>query len=188
MAILLFDFRGDDLFLIFNETKLKGAFLIELEKFEDLRGFFARSWDKKEFEKKGLNSNVVQCSISYSKKKGALRGLHYQIAPYEETKLVRCTKGKIFDVIVDLRQDSNTFKKWMGFELSAESYKMVYIPEGFAHGFQTLDNDSEIFYQISQYYMPEYYRGVKWDDPAFNINWPLEISVISEKDSSYQPF
>lgn len=188
MGILLFDFWGDNLFLIFSETKLEGAYIIEPEKIEDERGFFARSWDSKVFEKKGLNSKLVQCSISYNKKKGTLRGPHYQIPPYEEDKLVRCTSGKIFDVIIDLRKESKTFKEWLSVELSKENYRMLYIPKGFAHGFQTLEDNTEIFYQISEFHMSEYYRGVRWDDPTFNIEWPLKISVISKKDSSFELF
>jgi len=174
--------------LIFSETKLKGAFIIELEKLEDERGFFTRSWDQKKFKDLNLNANIVQCNISFNKKKGTLRGMHYQASPFEEAKLVRCTKGKIFDVIIDLRNDSSTFKKWIGIELSAENYKLLYVPEGFVHGFQTLEDNTEVFYQMSQYHMPEYSRGICWDDKSFEISWPIKPPVISKKDLSYAPF
>lgn len=171
--------------MIFSEIKLKGAYIIEIEKHEDERGFFARTWDKRIFAEHNLNENLVQCSISFNKKKGTLRGMHYQESPYEETKLVRCIKGKIFDVIIDLRKSSTTFMKWIGVELSDKNYKMLYIPEGFAHGFQTLEDNTEVLYQISQYYMPEYLRGIRWDNKEVNITWPLKPTVISKKDNSY---
>ena len=174
--------------MIFTETKLKGAFIIEMEKLEDERGFFARAWDKNIFKKNGLNPDLVQCDISFNKIKGTLRGMHYQIQPYEEPKLVRCTRGMIFDVIIDLRKSSKTLKKWLSFELSNNNYKMLYVPEGFAHGFQTLENNTEVFYQMSQFYNPDSARGVRWDDKAFNIKWPLKPTLISEKDQSYEDF
>ncbi len=174
--------------MIFTETKLKGAFTIKLEKHEDERGFFARTWDQKKFEECGLNSKIVQCNISFNKKKGTLRGMHYQISPYEEAKLVHCTKGKIFDVIIDLRSKSETFKEWIGIELCSESHMMFYVPEGFAHGFQTLEDNTEVFYQMSEFYIPEYARGVRWDDPSFQIKWPLKSTIISRNDLSYPPF
>ena len=179
--------RGENI-LIFSETLLNGVYIIELEKNEDERGFFLRTWDKKEFELHGLNTKLSQCSVSYNKKKGTIRGMHYQIAPFEETKLVRCTNGSIFDVTLDIRPNSPTFKKWIGVSLSAENYKMIYIPEGVAHGFQTLENDTEVFYQISQEYMQDYARGVRWDDPVFQISWPLEVSTISNRDRSFEFF
>lgn len=172
----------------FTETKIKGAFVVEPEKIRDKRGFFARSWDLKEFKKLGLNSKIAQCSISYNKKRGTIRGMHYQIKPFEEAKLVSCVKGKIYDVIVDLRPKSKTFKKWVGSELSDENYKMHYVPEGCAHGFQTLKNDTVLNYQISQIHKPQYYKGVRWNDSAFNISWPLKPTNISEKDTSYVDF
>ena len=170
--------------MIFTKSKLDGAYIIEPEKIEDERGFFARTWDNEIFEEKGLNSKLVQCSISFNKTRGTIRGMHYQEAPYEEAKLVSCPRGKIFDIIIDLRTKSKTFKKWDSVELSSENYKMIYIPEGFAHGFQTLEDNSVIQYQISQVYAPEYYRGIRWDDPTFKIQWPLPPTVISKKDSS----
>ena len=174
--------------MIFTETKLKGAFIIELEKLEDERGFFARTWDQKLFEENGLNSRIVQCSISFNKLKGTIRGLHFQIPPHEEAKLVSCIKGKIFDVIVDLRSSSDTYKKWFSIELNDQNKKMLYIPEGFAHGFQTLEDNTLVYYQISEIYSPEHARGVRWDDNTFQIEWPLKKTVISKKDSSYQSF
>jgi len=174
--------------MIFTQIKLKGSFIIEPEKIEDERGFFARSWDQKKFEEYGLNPKLVQCNISLSRKTGTLRGMHYQIAPYEEAKLVRCTKGRIFDVIIDLRSTSETFKQWFGIELNAENYKMLYIPEGFAHGFQTLEDNTEVFYQTSQVFMPEYARGIRWDDNAFQISWPVKSPILSKKDLSYDTF
>lgn len=170
--------------MIFTETKLRRAFIIEPEKLEDERGFFARTWDQKIFEEKGLESNLVQCNISFNKIKGTLRGLHYQAAPYEEDKLIRCTKGKIFVVLVDLKKDSKTFKQWETFELDDKNYKMLYIPKGFAVGYQTLEDNTEVFYQMSQYYMPEYSRGIRWDDPSLKITWPMKPTVISRKDLS----
>ncbi|MGI0062633.1 MAG: dTDP-4-dehydrorhamnose 3,5-epimerase family protein, partial [Nitrosotalea sp.] len=147
-----------------------------------------RTCDKKKFEEYGLNSKLSQCSISFNKKKGTLRGMHYQGTPYNEVKLIRCTKGKTFDVIIDLRPKSTTFKEWFGLELGEENHKMLYVPEGFAHGFQTLTDNTEIFYQISEYYMRDYSMGVRWNDPAFNIKWALVPTVISKKDQSYPDF
>lgn len=172
----------------FTETRLKGSFIVEPEKLIDDRGFFARSWDQKIFDEKGLNSKVVQCNISSNKQKGTLRGMHFQIAPYEEAKLIRCTKGSAFEVMIDLRSNSKTFKQWFGLELSEDNYKMLYVPEGFALGFQTLVDDTELFYQMSQIYMPEYARGIRWDDETFKISWPLKPTIISKKDSSYESF
>jgi len=174
--------------MIFAETKLKGAYVIEIEKLEDKRGFFARAWCQKEFESHGLVSRLVQTNISFNRRKGTLRGMHYQVAPCEETKLVRCTRGAIYDVIIDLRPDSPTFKQWMGVKLTADNYKMLYVPENFAHGFQTLEDNTEVTYQVSQFYSPESERGVRYDDPAFGIEWPLEVRVISDKDGSWPGF
>jgi len=171
--------------VIFAETKLKDAHIIEIEKMEDTRGFFARSWCRKEFDRHGLVSTVVQANISWNKKRGTLRGMHYQVAPYEEVKLVRCSRGSIYDVIIDLRKDSATYKEWLGVELTADEYKLLYVPGGFAHGFQTLEDDTEVVYQVSQFYTPGAEAGLRWDDPAFNINWPLEVQVISDKDRNW---
>ena len=171
--------------MIFRETTLKGAFVIEMEKFEDKRGFFARAWCQKEVEANGLVSRVVQTNISFNKKRGTLRGMHYQVAPYEQIKLVRCTRGAIYDVIIDLRPDSPTFRKWTGVELTAENYIMLYVPENVAHGFQTLEDNTEVTYQVSQFYSPESERGVRYDDPVFQVAWPLPVEVISEKDIAW---
>ncbi len=168
--------------MIFVETMLKGAFIIEIEKREDHRGFFARSWCQREFTEHGLNPHPVQTNVSFSKKKGTLRGMHYQISPYEESKLVRCTRGAIYDVIIDLRPDSPTYRKWVGVELTPDSYRMLYVPEKFAHGFQTLEDDTEVTYQVTQFYTPGSERGIRWNDPVFNIQWPLDVQVISDKD------
>ena len=170
--------------MIFSESSISGAYIIEIEKIEDERGFFARTWDKKEFLKNELETDFVQFSISQNKKKGTIRGMHYQSKPYEEIKIVTCTKGKIFDVIIDLRENSSTFKKWFSVELSSNNHKMLYIPKGCAHGFQTLEDNTEVFYQISEYYNSIHYRGIRWDDKTFQINWPLNITEISNKDLS----
>jgi len=174
--------------MIFSETKLSGAYIIEIEKEEDNRGFFARMFDKNEFSKIGLDSEFVQSSISHNKKKGTIRGMHYQTESYEENKIVKCTKGSIFDIIIDLRSNSKTLKKWFSIELNENNHKMLYVPKGFAHGFQTLEDDSEVFYQISQYYNSEHSMGIRWDDKTFQINWPLEISTISEKDKNFENY
>jgi dTDP-4-dehydrorhamnose 3,5-epimerase len=174
--------------MIFNEIQLKGAFLIELERLEDERGFFARSWCKREFEQHGLRSELVQGNISFNRARGTLRGMHHQSAPYEEIKLVRCTKGAIYDVIIDLRPDSQTFREWFSTELTEDNRKMLYIPEGFAHGFLTLEDNTEVFYQMSDYYAPGHAKGVRWNDPAFNIIWPIDVNVISEKDEKFPDY
>lgn len=167
---------------------LKGVFIIEPERLEDERGFFARTWCRRVFEEHGLNSQLAQCSISFNRTRGTLRGMHYQEKPYEEAKLVRCTHGMIYDAVIDLRRCSSTFKRWIGLELTADNHRMLYIPEGFAHGFQTLEEHTEVFYQMSQFYAPDYAKGVRWNDPAFDIRWPADVSVISERDRSYPDF
>jgi dTDP-4-dehydrorhamnose 3,5-epimerase len=174
--------------VIFTETKLKGAYVIEPEKLEDERGFFARSHCFREFEKQGLIPQVVQCNISYNVKKGTLRGMHYQVTPHEEAKLVRCTTGSIYDVIIDLRKESPSFKKHFGVILSSENRKMLYIPEKFAHGFITLEDNTEVFYQMSQFYAPDSARGFRWNDPAFGIDWPIGVTIISDRDRNYPDF
>lgn len=171
--------------MIFTETKLPGAYVIDVEKFEDVRGFFALSWSEKEFADRGLNPRLVECNISFNKRKGILRGMHYQIAPHAQAKLVRCTMGAIYDVAIDLRPDSPTFKQWVGVELTAENRLLFYIPEEFAHGFQTLCDSTEVFYQMAQCYHSESARGVRWDDPAFGIEWPLGEPFMLERDKSY---
>jgi dTDP-4-dehydrorhamnose 3,5-epimerase len=174
--------------MIFKETKLKGAYIIEIELMEDERGFFARSFCVKEFKEYGLNPNIAQCNISYNEKKGTLRGMHYQVAPHEEVKLVRCTMGAIYDVIIDLRPDSSTFKQWIAVGLSKENHQMLYVPEGFAHGFQTLEDRTEVLYQISEFHHPEWARGVRWNDPTFGIFWPVNVEIISVGDQQYPDF
>jgi dTDP-4-dehydrorhamnose 3,5-epimerase len=166
----------------FTETKLSGAFIVEPEKFEDKRGFFAHSWSKKEFADRGLDSDLVECSISFNHKRGTLRGMHYQAAPHGQVKLVRCTMGAIHDVVIDLRTGSPTFKQWVGIELTAVNRLMLYIPRDFAHGFQTLADETEVFYQMSGVYRPESGRGVRWNDSAFGISWPEEVTMINERD------
>ncbi|MEW6053648.1 MAG: dTDP-4-dehydrorhamnose 3,5-epimerase [Nitrospirota bacterium] len=190
--------------MIFTETKLKGAYIIELEKLQDNRGFFARTFCRREFEARRLNPNIVQCNISYNKKKGTLRGMHYQAAPYQEAKLISCIRGAIYDVIIDIRPDSPTYRQWLSVELTAHhppltietshspinlsTHKLLYVPEGFAHGFLTLSDNAEVCYQMSEFYMPDYARGIRWNDPAFNIKWPIAIAAMSEKDMQYPDF
>lgn len=174
--------------MIFAETRLKGAFIIEMEKLEDERGFFARSWCQREFEEHGLNSRLVQCNISFNAKKGTLRGMHYQAKPFEEAKLIRCTRGAIHDLIVDIRPDSPTFREYVGFLLTADNRSLLYVPEGFAHGFLTLEDDTEVFYQMSEFHAPDHARGFRWDDPGFRIKWPGDVKVISERDETYPDF
>jgi len=171
----------------FIKTNLDGAYVIDIEKQEDERGFFARTFDKKSLIDLNLETNLSQNNISFNKKAKTLRGMHYQKYPNEEVKIVRCTKGKIFDVIVDLRIKSNSYKKWFGIELTSENHKMLYVPKGLAHGFLTLEDNSEIFYQMSDCFTPESAFGIPWDDPTIGINWPYNPSVISDRDNSYSP-
>ena len=171
--------------MIFTETKLKGAFILELERFEDERGFFAHSWSRQQFAERGLESSLVECNISFNKAKATLRGMHYQAAPYGQAKIVRCTLGSIYDAIIDLRTASPTFKQWVGVELTARNRLMLYIPKDFAHGFQTLEDQTEVFYQMSEVYAPESARGVRWNDPAFGIDWPLAVTAISQRDREH---
>jgi dTDP-4-dehydrorhamnose 3,5-epimerase len=175
-------------FVIFAETDLPGAFMIELEKQEDERGFFARSWCEREFREHDLNPRIVQCNISFNKQMGTLRGMHYQVEPAAEAKFVRCTQGAIYDVIIDLRRESATFKRHLGVVLTAENYKMLYVPAGFAHGFQSLEDSSEVFYQMSEFYAPQCARGVRWNDPAFGIQWPIRDPIMLERDRNYPDF
>ena len=172
----------------FIKTKLDGAFIIELEKSDDERGFFSNMWDKKKFQENNLNVDLTESNIVFTKKKGTIRGLHYQISPFEGAKLVRCTKGRIWDVTVDLRPTSKTFKQWINVELSSDNYKLNYIPEGCAHGYQTLEDNCEVLYLMSQVYNLDYECGLKYSDPAFKITFPLEATMISEKDESWEPF
>jgi len=174
--------------MLFQATSLKGAFVIEPERLEDERGFFSRSYCQREFEQHGLNPRVVQCNISYNNTKGTLRGMHFQVPPYEEAKLVRCTSGAIYDVIVDLRPDSQTYLKHYGVKLDYLNRSMLYIPKGFAHGFITLEDNTEVFYQMSEFYAQDSARGYRWNDPAFDIRWPIEVKAISDRDRSYPDF
>ncbi|MFU8795001.1 MAG: dTDP-4-dehydrorhamnose 3,5-epimerase [Dethiobacteria bacterium] len=168
--------------MLFKETGLGGVYLIETKPAQDQRGYFARVFCREEFEKLGLESEYAQNSISYNRQKGTLRGMHYQVESAAEVKLVQCVRGSIFDVIVDLRPESETYCGWYGVELSADNNSLLYVPEGFAHGFQTLSDHTTVYYMISRAYAPEYARGVRWNDPAFGIKWPLTDPVISEKD------
>ena len=177
--------RSKDVNMIFKETEVRGAFVLELERVEDERGFFARTWCQKEFQMHSLVSHLVQTSISFSKKKGTLRGMHYQAPPYEEAKLVRCTRGAIFDVVIDLRPESPTLNQWIGIELTPDNYKMLYAPENCAHGYVTLEDSTEVTYLISQFYRRDAEQGVRYDDPAFGVRWPIEVQIISRKDRSW---
>jgi dTDP-4-dehydrorhamnose 3,5-epimerase len=172
----------------FLQTEINGATLVDPERFVDERGFFARTWCQREFSANGLNSELAQCSISFNRRTGTLRGLHYQKTPFAEAKLIRCTTGSIFDVIVDLRLESPSFLKHFAITLSSDNPLMLYVPEGCAHGFQTLTDNCEVFYQISQFYSANHAAGFRWNDPAFGIDWPLEVSVISERDKCYADF
>ena len=174
--------------MIFHETKLPGVFEISLEPKPDDRGFFARTWCQREFGGHGLNPQLAQCSVSYNKLKGTLRGMHYQAAPYPEAKLIRCDKGAIYDVVLDLRTESPTFKQWTAVVLTAADRNMMYVPESCAHGFLTLEDDTQVFYQISECFYAELARGVRFDDPAFQIAWPGAVEVISERDRTYPNF
>jgi dTDP-4-dehydrorhamnose 3,5-epimerase len=175
--------------VLFTETPLPGAYIIEPERQSDDRGFFARVWCEEEFARQGLDTRVVQCSISYNVRAGTLRGLHYQADPFPEVKVVRCTRGAIFDVIVDLRRDSPTFAQHFTIVLSAANRKLLYIPGHFAHGFQTLEDDTEVMYQMSEFYRPESARGVRWNDPAFGIEWPhVSDRIMNDRDATYPDF
>jgi dTDP-4-dehydrorhamnose 3,5-epimerase len=174
--------------MTFHETKLPGVCEIRIEPKPDERGFFARCWCREEFKSHGLTARVVQCSISHNARKGTLRGVHYQTPPHAETKVVRCTRGSIFDVVVDVRPDSPMFKEYIAVILSAEEHNMLYVPEGCAHGFLTLEDNTEVFYQMSAFHSPESARGMRWDDPAFRITWPSTPEVISERDRTYPNF
>lgn len=174
--------------MIFTKTKIEGAYLLDVKQIQDERGFFGRSYCKTEFEEHGLNANLVQVNVSSNVKKGTLRGLHMQVKPAEEAKLVRCTRGAIFDVLVDLRPESKTFMQWFGTELTAESFQMLYVPEGCAHGYLTLVDHTDVMYQVSEFYTPSAERGFLWKDPAFAIEWPIAPIVISSKDQAQPLF
>ena len=174
--------------MIFTEVKVRGAYIVEIEQLVDERGFFARTWCLRELREQGLDSNLVQCSISFNHKRGTLRGMHIQLPPHAETKLVRCTQGAIYDVILDLRRDSPSYMQWHGEELTAENRKALYVPKGCAHGFITLADNTEVLYQISDFYALEFARGLRWNDPQFSIVWPAEVTVISERDQNYKAY
>jgi dTDP-4-dehydrorhamnose 3,5-epimerase len=171
--------------MIFIETKLKGAFIIDLELREDHRGFFARTFCAKEFEEHHLKPVVAQCNLSFNHKAGTLRGMHYQTPPAAETKLIRCTRGAIYDVIIDLRPESPTYMQHVGVELTEENRRALYVPEMFAHGYQALTDGAEVIYQVGEFYTPGYERGIRYDDPTFGIQWPVPVSIISEKDAAW---
>jgi len=171
--------------MIFTESPLAGAYVVDMERLPDERGFFARSYCADEFAARGLGPDLRQCSVSYNARKGTLRGMHYQVAPHEEHKLVRCTAGAIFDVIVDMRTASPTYRRWFGTELTMDNRRSLFIPPGFAHGFVSLTDDTEVYYMISVAHAPQFGRGVRWNDPAFAIEWPLPPAVISERDAAY---
>ena len=173
--------------MIFTETKLKGAFIIDVDKREDERGFFGRIWCRDEMRAQRLEDVMVQASVSWNHTRGTLRGMHYQIEPYAECKWVRCTSGALYDVIVDLRPESSTYKQWVGVELTAENFRTMYVPERFAHGFITLEANTSVHYMVSQFYTPGSERGIRFDDPGIDIQWPIEPVVISAKDRSH-PF
>jgi dTDP-4-dehydrorhamnose 3,5-epimerase len=174
--------------VIRRDTTIPGAFVLEPEPRADARGFFARTWCRREFEAMGLEPRLAQCSVSYNQRAGTLRGMHFQAAPHGEAKVVRCTAGAVFDVVLDLRPDSPAYLRWFGTELSAENRLSLYVPEGVAHGFQTLADGAEVFYQISEEFFPDLARGVRWDDPAFGIRWPLPDPVLSPRDRGYPDF
>jgi len=171
--------------LKFTETPLSGAYIIDIDPIGDERGFFATCWTREDFTKRGLTGEFIQCNVSLSQATGTVRGMHFQHAPHQEAKLVRCTQGALYDVLLDLRADSPTYLQWHGVELTVENRRMAYLPEGIAHGFQTLADDTEILYMVSAYYHPVSQAGARWNDPAFNIQWPLPLSVISDKDANF---
>lgn len=175
--------------MIFTESELPGVFIVDLQPLADERGFFARAWSETEFLEHGLTGRIVQSNVSFNNRRGTLRGMHYQAAPHQEAKLVRCTRGALYDVAIDLRPSSATYMRWTGVELTADNRRMLYVPEGFAHGFQTLQDGTEVFYHVSEFYRPEAERGVRWDDPQFAIAWPpVEQRTISGKDANWPDF
>lgn len=172
----------------FTATPLPGAYVIDIERLTDERGFFARTFCRDEFAARRLYPTFVQCNLSFNARKGTLRGMHFQDKPHEEAKLLCCTRGAIYDVIVDLRRESPTFRQWAAFELTAENHKLLYVPEGLAHGFQCLEDNTEVFYLMSEMHHPELARGVRWNDPALRIRWPLPDPIVSERDAAYPDF
>jgi dTDP-4-dehydrorhamnose 3,5-epimerase len=174
--------------VIFTETELRGAFVLDVEPRADDRGFFARTWCARELAEHGLETRVAQCNVSFNPRAGTLRGLHYQRPPHEEVKLVRCTRGAVFDVIADLRPGSPTLGAWVGVELSEENRRALYVPRGFAHGYQTLTDGAEVHYQVSEFYAPGAEHGIRWNDPAVGVEWPLEPTAMSEKDAGWPDY
>jgi dTDP-4-dehydrorhamnose 3,5-epimerase len=174
--------------MIFSATPLAGAYVVDVEQRADDRGFFARTWCQREFADMGLSHDVVQCNLSHTTRRGTLRGMHWQAAPYGEAKLVRCTRGSIWDVIIDLRPDSPTYTRHFGVELTSVSARALFVPEGFAHGFVTLEDETDVFYQMSQFYEPSAARGVRWNDPAFGIAWPISDPLLHPRDAHYPDF
>lgn len=174
--------------MIFKKTKLSGVYLLEPERINDARGFYACMWSASEFAEHGIDPRPVQCNLSFNPCKGTLRGMHYQHAPHEETKIVRCTMGAVFDAVIDLRPDSPTFKQWIGMTLTADNREMLAVPPGCAHGYLTLADNTEVFYQVSAYYAPTHGAGVRWNDRAFGIQWPAEVTVIADRDRDYPDF
>ena len=174
--------------MIFTDTPLSGVVVVDLDRREDERGFFARSWCRREFQEHGLSDGLVQCSVSYNRRKGTLRGVHFQAEPCREAKLVRCTMGSMYDVVLDLRPASPTYKRWHAVELTAMNRRALFIPAGVAHGFQTLVDDTEVFYQMDEYYAPGSARGIRWNDPSFAIRWPLPEPMLSDRDRAYPDF
>jgi len=172
----------------FSEMRLDGVYLIEMEPVTDERGFFARTWCQREFKEHGLNPQLVQCSVSFNTLRGTVRGMHYQDEPHAETKVVRCTRGALFDALIDLRPNSPSFRQWIGVELTADNRRMLYVPPGIAHGFQTLEDNTEVAYQISEFHHPECAKGVRWDDPAFGLTWPEPVRIIAPRDQRYPDF
>lgn len=174
--------------MIFKEGRIKGVYLIETEPIKDQRGNFARTFCAREFERQGIEFNIVQSNTSFNKKRGTLRGMHYQDKPHEEAKLIRCTRGSVYDLIIDLREDSPTYKQWEAFEISAENKQLIYVPKGFAHGFQTIEDNTEVTYQMSAFYHEASSKGLRWNDPAFGLVWPLDHPILSVKDHNYTDF
>jgi len=172
----------------FIPAQLAGAYLIELEAYHDERGYFMRTWCRRELSEQGLNADLVQCSLSHNRRRGTVRGMHYQRPPHGETKIVRCSRGAIFDIIIDLRPDSPTHQRWQGFELTAENHRMLYIPPGMAHGFITLVDDSDVAYMMSDWHEPSSAAGVRWNDPQFDVRWPIPVAVIADRDKNYPDY
>lgn len=172
----------------FQPTAFEGLFIVDIEPRHDVRGFFARTWCRHEFEAAGLDARLVQCSMSHNKQRGTLRGMHYQRAPFEEAKLVRCLVGAIYDVVIDLRPESETYLQYLGVELSATDHRALFIPAGFAHGFQTLVDHSNVFYQMSEFFAPEFACGIRWNDPQFSIKWPIDHPILLDRDNSYPDY